>query len=527
MILSVEVEFMQSSRIVIPVFLCAVSLLGCESTPDESAWLGLAPGESDDGNADLGVADTEAGESDGTETETETGEEDGSGALRIVLGGDGSPFINGTLNTFAGGSFDGLVVSIYIDSTGSKYEWLRYHGGLKNEAIRDLDIDTTGRICASGWTNSTNLPVSTHAAQNKYGGGTRDLFIGCWNAEGGLSYSTYFGGLAAELNETALSVSGDTLVVTGSTNSLNLATTPNVVQPMPPAGNNGLVFTYGPNGAIAWGSYLGGAGVDSVGLDNDVGLDGDIWMIGSSTSVDFPVTDGSVLGGVEDSAIARLSSDGSTLELATLLGGSAGDYGRVIKALPDGTAVTCTNTYSEDFPVGDGAWQSTHASQQAGANYDLALSHIDSDGSILAATYLGSTGFDACLFLDVDAEGSVYVAGWTDNLSDFPLTTDDSVFGPWAVDMQQGFLAKLDPDLEAVEYAVRTTVARAMDVLDDGRVVLLAPENPGLTVTANAIPGESSNALVVYEPDGVTPEYLSYVMGEGMFVEVLQAVELP
>jgi hypothetical protein len=148
-------------------------------------------------------------------------------------------------------------------------------------------------------------------------------------------------------------------------------------------------------------------------------------------------------------------------------------------------------------------------------------------GSISWGSYVGGDGFDACLFFDVDDAGDVYVAGWTDNLDDFPLTSNVSMFGPRKPGVQEGFLVKLDPDFQAIEFGVRTTVTRAMDVLGDGRVVLLGPEDPGVPTTANAIVGETGNLLVVYAPDGLSAQYRGYVMGEGMFVEVLQAVELP
>ncbi|MFV8752263.1 hypothetical protein ACNOYE_17075 [Nannocystaceae bacterium ST9] len=501
-----------------------VGAFGCEPEVDDETWLGLQPGETD------GETDGETTEGETTDGETDgetTGGEPESGPLRIILGGEGS-FVDGTLNGFGGGSFDGLIVSIHIDATSSHYEWKRYHGANKNESIRDLDVDASGRICGSGWTNSTNLATTTGAVQTSFGGGTRDLYLGCWSPTGALLYSSYFGGRLAELNATALSLADDGgLVVTGSTNSINLKTTVGAVQPVAAAGNDGLVFEFGASGSpIEWGSYLGGSGVDSIGLASDLGPAGEVWMIGNSTSADFPVTDGSSLGGSQDSVVARVSAEGSTLELATLLGGSADDFGEVVVALPDGTAVTCGNSYSDDFPTTPGAFQTAHVAQPDDPHFDVVVTRLAADGSVLAATYLGGAGFDACLFLDVDDEANVYIGGWTDEMSSFPLTTFDSPFGGFVPNGQVGFLAKFDPELESLEYAVRTDIARGMDVLDDGRVVYLAATDPGLAETPNAIAGESGNALIVYAQDGVTTEYLGYVMGEGMIVEALHAIEL-
>lgn len=457
----------------------------------------------------------------------ESGEGQASGPLRVVLVGDGGPFVSNPLNSFGGGSYDGLVVSIYIDENSSFYEWRRYLGGAKNEAIRDLAIDVNGRICGAGWTNSSNIVLGGNAVQTGNGGGTRDVLIGCWDEVGNQLSASYLGGKLAELNDAGISLANDgSLVVTGASNSTNLATTGGAYQKASPASdNNGFAFRLGSSGSpITWGSYLGGTGDDTVGVHSDLGSGDEVWMIGNTASANFPVTDGSTLAST-DIGVARLSAGGNVLELGTLLGGSAGDFGVRIAALDDGTAVVCGNSYSDDFPTTPGAVQTAHAAQQS-ANFDVVVAHLDADGSVLAATYLGGTGFDACKYLDVDDDGNVYVAGWTDNLPDFPLTTQDTLFGPYNPNVQQGFLVKLSPDLETLEYAVRADIARGMDVLADGRVVYLAATNPGLAETTNAIPNESGNALIIYRQDGISADYLGYVMGESMTVYALAAVPL-
>jgi len=44
--------------------------------------------------------------------------------------------------------------------------------------------------------------------------------------------------------------------------------------------------------------------------------------------------------------------------------------------------------------------------------------------------------------------------------------------------------------------------------------------------TTNAIPNESGNALIIYRQDGISADYLGYVMGESMTVYALAAVPL-
>ena len=60
--------------------------------------------------------------------------------------------------------------------------------------LLSLALDPSGRVVLSGYTLSTNFPVTSSAFQTKYGGNT-DAFISVLDtAKGELVYSTYFGG---------------------------------------------------------------------------------------------------------------------------------------------------------------------------------------------------------------------------------------------------------------------------------------------------------------------------------------------
>jgi hypothetical protein len=82
---------------------------------------------------------------------------------------------------------------------------------------------------------------------------------------------------------------------------------------------------------------------------------GNVYLVGETSSKDFPVTDGALQsqygGGETDGVFAILSPDGGHILYATYLGGSSHDNVRGITLGPDGTIFLVGSTGSEDFPV--------------------------------------------------------------------------------------------------------------------------------------------------------------------------------
>jgi len=82
-----------------------------------------------------------------------------------------------------------------------------------------------------------------------------------------------------------------------------------------------FVVKLNPAGQIVYATYLGGAGADA-GLGIAVDSAGSAYVVGSTSSQNFPVTAGAVqahLAGSSDVFVAKLSPDGSSLVYATYL----------------------------------------------------------------------------------------------------------------------------------------------------------------------------------------------------------------
>ena len=168
---------------------------------------------------------------------------------------------------------------------------------------------------------------------------------------------------------------------------------------------------------VSFSTFLGGSGGDGA---NGMALDsaGNIYLIGSTNSTDFPVTPGafqSTLAGNTDAFVAKLSSDGSHLIYATYLGGSNAEFPTGIAVDSSGNAYLTGQTYSTDFPLVD-----PYQSQNLGGA-DAFVSKLSPDGSnLIFSTYLGGTSQSSATSIAVDSSGEPGVTGWT-YATDFPV----------------------------------------------------------------------------------------------------------
>ena len=155
-------------------------------------------------------------------------------------------------------------------------------------------------------------------------------------------------------------------------------------------------------------TYLGGSHHESIRAVT-LGANGDIFLTGETTSVDFPTTgigadtDCGIDGQCDptgpyspsaDGFVARLSADLSSLEYGTYLGGSGEDYPEVIALDAAGLVHAAGFTDSTDFPTTDGAFDSSYN----GGTSDAFISVIETtpDG-----------GGDSMIFQDSFESGDV------------------------------------------------------------------------------------------------------------------------
>jgi uncharacterized protein (TIGR03437 family) len=189
-----------------------------------------------------------------------------------------------------------------------------------------------------------------------------------------------------------------------------------------------------------------------------VDAQGQAYVVGGTADAKFPVTPGAfqtkfverecIRLGTDicaDAFVAKLNAAGTGLVYATYLGGSHYDLAYAVAVDRDGNAYVTGFTYSDDFPVTAGAFQTRFA----GPIYDT-TQHPDAfvvklnaaGGALIYGTYLGGgrrgslIGKDEAYGIAVDSSGSAHVAGYTHG-EDFPTR------GPYSVNPAGLFVTKL------------------------------------------------------------------------------------
>jgi hypothetical protein len=174
---------------------------------------------------------------------------------------------------------------------GASLVYSTYLGGSVNDVATAIALDSSGRACVTGGTQSGDFPVTSGAFQKTLHG-TQDAFVTQLQITGsGLFYSTFLGGSGVD---TGKSVAVDSLGrahVTGTTFSSDFPVS-NAIQAHFGGSQDAFVSKLSANGAaLFYSTYLGGAAADS---SNSIRLDsnGAAYIGGSTSSADFPTTSG-------------------------------------------------------------------------------------------------------------------------------------------------------------------------------------------------------------------------------------------
>jgi hypothetical protein len=177
-----------------------------------------------------------------------------------------------------------------------------------------------------------------------------------------LVYSTYLGGSGVDVGfGIALDGAGNAYV-TGETNSIDFPATAGAFQTTFGGVLDAFVTKLNPTGsALVYSTYLGGNDTDQ-GLGIAVDAGGNAYVLGSTSSTNFPTTAGApqpTFGGVLDASVTKLNPAGSALVYSTYLGGSSDDFPGGIALDAAGNAYVTGYTLSPDFPTTAGAFQTT------------------------------------------------------------------------------------------------------------------------------------------------------------------------
>ncbi|HWW13818.1 MAG TPA: choice-of-anchor tandem repeat GloVer-containing protein [Candidatus Dormibacteraeota bacterium] len=291
-----------------------------------------------------------------------------------------------------------------------------YIGGNDYDSGFGVAVDASGNIFVAGTTSSTNFPT-TNAFQSQ-NAGFEDIFIAKFNPSGtSLIYSTYLGGHGDDNCENLALDSAGNAYLTGFTAS-SAFPTKNAIQTKRTGGQNVFLSKLDPSGNLLFSTYYGGSGIDQAyGLAVD---STGIYLAGSTTSTNFPILNAfqSHLASADDSFLAKLATDGSSVIYSTYLGGVGG--GSIAYALTVDSSQSpyvSGQTGSPSFPLLN-PFQSQKKSPSGST--DVYVTKFTSAGNALVySTYLGGSGTQSPAGIAVDGAGNAYVTGGTAS-NDFP-----------------------------------------------------------------------------------------------------------
>jgi len=205
--------------------------------------------------------------------------------------------------------------------------------------------------------------------------------------------------------------------------------------------------------ALDYCGYIGGAG-DDEGSAVAVDAAGNAYVTGrtESTEATFPVTVGPDItynGGSEDAFVAKVNADGTALVYCGYVGGVDVEWGYGIALDTEGNAYVTGLTHSSEatFPVTVGPDLSFN-----GGNGDAFVARVNATGNAVDyCGYIGGSGGDRGLDIDIDGESNAYVAGRTTSTeATFPVTVGpDLSYNGGSGD---AFVAKVDATGNALDY---------------------------------------------------------------------------
>jgi len=319
----------------------------------------------------------------------------------------------GAYQTSYGGGFDAFIAK--FSSTGSR-TWSTYFGGTNPDQGEGVTTDKIGNIYITGATQSTSNIATSGAYQSSFIKKTLSnnygyAFIAKFTSQGGLIWSTYFGGNRSDEGERiTIDVFGDVLI-SGFTNSSTGIATSGAYQTINYDNYNDFIAKFSASGARIWSTYYGTVG-NFGGSRITSDLTGNIFITGTTDSFPPILSAGayqtSYGGGYSDVFIAKFSPSGTRL-WGTYFGGSGVDEGTSLIVDTLGNLYISGLTSSTSNIATLGAFQTTYG----GGQYDGFIAKFSPSGKRLWGTYFGSTGSDFVDGIKLDHNQNICITGTT------------------------------------------------------------------------------------------------------------------
>jgi streptogramin lyase len=238
--------------------------------------------------------------------------------------------------TYPGGVTNAFITK--LNPTGSAEVYSTFLGGGEGGTTsgQAIALDSSGEAFVTGSTSSGSFPTTSNAYQTTLQPSATNAFVTQLNPTGSaLLYSSYLGGAGLD--------NGLAIAVDGSARAYLTGTTCSTDFPTPPSTSSVHACTIpirafvskvdpGQSGpaSLVYSKFLAPVGADAEGIAVD-GM-GRAWVTGATASTSFPTVDSiqATNAGGADAFLARLSSDGASIEFSTYLGGAGNDRAHAI-----------------------------------------------------------------------------------------------------------------------------------------------------------------------------------------------------
>lgn len=271
-----------------------------------------------------------------------------------------------------------------------------YLGGSGFDQGYAIAVDSLGNAYVTGTTAASDFPTTPGAFQTNYGGG--DAFVAKLNPAGSaLIYSTYITGATG----TAIAVDSlGSAYITGEAGPPAFPTTPGAFRTVPMGFDTFITKLNAAGSALVYSARFGGNFDD---FGRGIALDGagnayiTGWTVCRATTCTYPTVNAfqpQYAGGNNDAFVTKINSTGSALVYSTYLGGGAilngtEDWGEAIAIDSAGSAYVTGYTYSPDFPVTAGAFDTSRGGLDA-----FVTKFAPNGTSLVYSTFLGGAGSD-------------------------------------------------------------------------------------------------------------------------------------
>lgn len=195
------------------------------------------------------------------------------------------------------GSYDSFVAVFNpaLTCASSTLVFSSYLGGYSEDVGRSIDVDSTGKAYVTGFTFSSNFPVTATAFQPIYNDGGGDAFLTVVDpVAGAVTYSTFLGGTGIDVATKVQVETTGHVAITGFTFSTDFPLSPTAAQPLYGGDGDAFIAVLDPSAAspatgLVYGTYYGGSGSD---VAYDVRRDGRgfYYIAGYSFSTNLPVS---------------------------------------------------------------------------------------------------------------------------------------------------------------------------------------------------------------------------------------------